>query len=163
MTLKHIKGFEGLYGASSDDGEIYSYYTDRLLGQHEGTGGYLFVRLYKDGKYYNRRVHRLIAETFLDREDGMVVNHKNSNRRDNRPENLEWVTPSDNVKHSYKEGNKRARRNEDNEQSKLSAQDIRQIRIQLEDGHTQVSVALRWGVDPSLISRIASGKRRIHA
>lgn len=46
---------------------------------------------------------RIVAELFLEREYGKnYVNHKNGNRRDNRKYNLEWITQSDNLKHSYR-------------------------------------------------------------
>ena len=37
-------------------------------------------------------------------DTNIFVNHKNGNRRDNSVDNLEWVTPSDNVKHAHETG-----------------------------------------------------------
>lgn len=59
--------------------------------------GYCYVTL-DDRK--NKFVHRLVAEAFLGPSDKQV-NHKNGVRSDNRVENLEWVTPSENQKHAF--------------------------------------------------------------
>lgn len=48
-------------------------------------------------------VHTLVADAFLGpRPDGLDVNHKNGQRHDNRPENLEYATRSENISHSYR-------------------------------------------------------------
>lgn len=47
-------------------------------------------------------VHRLVAHAFIDGfEAGLVVNHKSGDRADNRVENLEWATHSENIRHSF--------------------------------------------------------------
>ena len=62
------------------------------------TNGYLQVSLYYNGQESRCWVHRLIAVAFLGPcPDGFQVNHKNGNRTDNRIENLEYVTPQENI------------------------------------------------------------------
>lgn len=61
-----------------------------------------------DGTWTSQPVHRLVAKGFIDNpENKQSVNHKNGNRTDNRVENLEWVTPKENVYHSFIEGKRR--------------------------------------------------------
>lgn len=61
--------------------------------------GYLriYPRLVSTGKRKDMYIHRLVAELFIDNQNGYnIVNHKNCNRQDNRVENLEWCS----VKHN---------------------------------------------------------------
>ena len=60
--------------------------------------GYARVRI--KGKRY--KIHRLVAETFIPNpEDKREVNHKDGNKLNNRADNLEWATRSENQKHAY--------------------------------------------------------------
>lgn len=75
----------------------YSY-TETILKQSIDKDGYKIVHINKK----NYRVHRLIAKTFIvNQQNKQQVNHINCNKQDNRVENLEWVTPSENIKHAY--------------------------------------------------------------
>lgn len=83
-------------------GEIYSKNKNKLLIP-QNTGNYLKVLLTNGiGKKY-LFVHRLVAESFVpNKENKPCVNHINGNKLDNRAENLEWVTLSENQTHSVR-------------------------------------------------------------
>lgn len=101
--LARIKRYPGyLFGS---DGSVFSEISMRFLKQQK-RNGYLSVTLCCRGVKYQVLVHRVIAEAFHGSPDSAshCVNHKNLNRVDNRAENLEWVTQSENVKHAYRLG-----------------------------------------------------------
>lgn len=64
--------------------------------------GYHITHLYHDGIRQCKRVHRVVAEAFIDNpQNKSEVNHKNGNKLDNRVENLEWNTSQENVRHAW--------------------------------------------------------------
>ena len=94
LEFYEIKDFKGY--KINKKGEIYSDKSKQILTQSL-LNGYKYVSI------NNKRacVHRLIAFTFLPQIEGKnIVNHINSDKLDNRLENLEWVTRSENMKHS---------------------------------------------------------------
>lgn len=82
----------------------------RLVSMHVTRFGYHHVQLWRHGKPKMKLVHRLVAEAFIGtRPDGQVINHKDGCKTNNVPENLEYVTSSQNNKHAYKTGLKKGR------------------------------------------------------
>lgn len=68
--------------------------------------GYLYVSLYDGIKSKNFYVHRLVAIHFIDNpENKRTVNHINEDKKDNRVDNLEWLSSKENT--NYGTGNKR--------------------------------------------------------
>lgn len=83
---------------ASNDGQIRDINNKKIISQWVDKDGYLIATL--SGKLY--RVHRLIALTFISNPNNLpVVNHKNFDKSDNHVANLEWVTYSENSKHSF--------------------------------------------------------------
>lgn len=71
----------------------------KLLSPGRCPNGYLTIRFLLETKFH--LVHRLVAAAFLTGNQELKVNHKNGIRDDNRVENLEWLSCSDNHRHSY--------------------------------------------------------------
>lgn len=93
--------FENVYASSL--GRIKSKSDNPTYGHLSGE--YMSVTLKNiNGKKCTKSVHRLVAAAFYGDNKDLVVNHKNGNKTDNRPENLEYVTQSDNIKHAISTG-----------------------------------------------------------
>ena len=75
---------------------------EKILSTRQDGKGYITARLSKDGKEQTQFLHRLLAVAFLSNIlNYPQVNHKNGIKSDNRLENLEWVTASQNTIHAY--------------------------------------------------------------
>src|SRR5574344_1047861 len=100
ILWKDIVGFEGLYQVSND-GQVRSYYrTKKTLIPQKDKDGYNRVFLFKNKKGKWHFIHRLVLEAFVENiYKKEQVNHKNGIKNDNRLENLEWCTQSENQLH----------------------------------------------------------------
>lgn len=94
--------------AVDTNGTIYSNASGSLqqLKPASSRSGYQFVFLCFGMKDKKRvPVHRLVALAFIPLDSmRQHVNHKNGIKKDNRPENLEWVTPRENTRHAISTG-----------------------------------------------------------
>jgi hypothetical protein len=101
---RDIAGFEGRYQVSSF-GRVRSFVQDktsgRLLKAQAFSNHYLFVQLGSNGGTH--LIHRLVAEAFVSGDTSLQVNHKDGVRTNNCVDNLEWLSCSDNHRHSYRE------------------------------------------------------------
>ena len=157
---RDVVGWEGLYQVSNQ-GKVRSVtrgrntYIGRCLSAATTTKGYHRVTLSLNGVDKKAHVHRLVAEAFIGlRPDGYEVNHRNGNKTDNRPSNLQYVTPSENIRHSIDVlGNGPA---------KLSDDQVLQIRRLLKTGVTMKEIGHIFGVTSSTIRAISIGKTWRH-
>jgi hypothetical protein len=125
----------------------------RRLKPTKDTGGYFLVRLYRDGKQFNRKVARLMLETFVGpRPEGMEACHNNGIRTDDRCENLRWDTPKNN--HADKKLHGTLANGEKNGLSKLNETQVRVIRRCCELGMAQRETAKIFGVCQPTIGSI---------
>lgn len=77
------------------------------LSPYIGVDGYAHITRSENNKKYRYRVHTIIANVFVPNPNGFkYVNHIDSNKLNNNPENLEWCTNSQNVYHGWHSGNR---------------------------------------------------------
>lgn len=170
---KPVKGYEDSYEVSSlgrvkslsrysfGEGRQHRKLTEKILKQSPDGKGYLMVWLYNCGKRKTEKVHKLVALSFIENPLHLPeIDHKNANKKDNRVENLRWVTGSQNcnnplalVKNSVshyaeKNGNARAV-----VQYTRNGEKIREWKC-LADAERCV------GVNHSKISLVCTGKRK---
>lgn len=125
--------------------------------------GYHRICLTKDGKHFKYQVHRLVAMAFMHNPNNKPhVNHINAIRNDNRIENLEWCTPSENGKHTVKLGRQRKQSGELNTSSKLKEYQVKEIKKLLSEGASQYGIAKKYGVNKVTIFDIKHNKTWTH-
>lgn len=123
--------------------------------------GYLMVRAMIDGKRVVGQASRLVWQYFYgDIPEGMVINHKNGFKDDNRPKNLEVTTYSGNIQHAHKYGllDQSGQRNPN---AKLTNKQVAEIRlVYATEDYTQEQLAKKYDVSFQCISKIVRGESR---
>jgi hypothetical protein len=169
---KDVIGYEGLYKISNmgrgkslkrliynNRGGQY-WIRDKILKPVKVNG---YVRFHffngtKKGKLC--LIHRLVAIAFIPNPDNLPeVNHKKGIRCDNRANELEWVTQSENHKHAYRIGLQISQKGEENGLSKLTRKQVDEIRAKyIPVKYSQYKLAIEYGVCQQNISDIINYK-----
>jgi hypothetical protein len=145
----------------SDLGNVKSKRYDKPLKGSINSCGYLRVQL---GCSKNKHfIHRLVAQCFLDKpKECDYVNHKDGNKTNNRLNNLEWVTSSQNAIHSITIGVRHFVKGEIHPQSILKDKEVVVIKKMLSNGYNCTYIAKLNGVSRKTISDIKNEKTWNH-
>ncbi len=176
---KDIIGYEGKYQISNL-GRVKSlerfeeragyerFMSGRILKfaqyTHKSCEGYLYVVLCKNSKGKIFKIHKLVAEHFIENLSGFLqVNHINGIKIDNTRENLEWCDNKHNIKEYFKmnpHGGDCVRGSK-NASAKLNEGEVKEI-LKLKDSLTQSQLAERFKISPTTVWHIINGKQWRH-
>jgi len=114
----------------------------------------------RNGKSTSRYVHKLVAEHFLERKDGLYVIHLNYDKTDNRLENLKWATKREKEIHQFSNPeykNKPRKRT----YSKLTETKVKLIKRKINDPNRRTRmkmIAKQFGISEMQLYRIKTGE-----
>lgn len=138
---------------------------EKELAVYQNLNGYYYVHLHDGTSSFQKRVHRLVSETWLNEyyKPGLEVNHIDGNKGNNSVENLEWVTPHENQMHKVRNGlgNETLHKRYETwkRRHSLSLSDIEKIKtMYYDEGKTQEAIANVYGVAQGTISGILLDK-----
>jgi hypothetical protein len=137
----------------------------RILTPDVRQNGYLRASLTDTRGTRGHYIHRLVAQAFLEQPSGFnQVNHKNCDKTDNRPINLEWCTHLDNMAHAYANGRYPAALFQGSRHwnSSFTDEKVRQIRLLFDAGMPSSEIARRFGYERRTVHGIATRQRWKH-
>jgi len=156
---KDVHGYNGLYQVSNMGNVRRMKKTGNqhpigmILKPYITSRGYTRVQLFRDGEKRNHFIHRLVAEVFIENPlNKSQVNHIDGDKSNNTVMNLEWSTPSENGKHSYKVLGRLPKRKID------TVWQVESIRNRYANGEKLPQLANEYNVSTSAIWGICTGK-----
>lgn len=172
-----IQGFEGYYEISnlgrvkslsrlSWNGKVFFTLKEKILRPRKDGIGYCKVSLYEDHHYIDKKIHCLVAIYFIPNpENKPEVNHIDGNKLNNCVENLEWVTPKENIRHAHIMGlmHSNVLKGENHYFSKLTEKQVLQIReLYIPKVMSAGKLAKLFNISKSTIKDILKRRSWIH-
>lgn len=138
-----------------EDGRIFDVENNRFKKQYENKKGYMFTSFYINGKSKKFFIHRLVLMMFnpVKNMENLQVDHIDTNKKNNRLDNLEWVTQSENQRRAFKNG-LISRSGIKNSQCKLNEKEVIEIANMLVDNIPYKIIIEKYNVSKSLLSSI---------
>lgn len=125
------------------------------------SGGYERCAIMVDGKLVTHKVHRLVAMVFHG-PSNLEVNHIDGDKNNNREDNLEWCTRSENVSHAFKTGLAKPLRGSENPSSKICELQALTIKTLLMSWVGPLKIARDYGISKNITKDISRNKTWKH-
>ena len=147
----------------SEDGKVFSLHVGQYKTLRINTCGYVITALRIGKKDYSKRVHRLVAETYIPNpENKPEVNHKDGNKLNNHYTNLEWCSSKGNKEHALIAGLYDNIIGEKHVFSVISDEQAHKICEMLVDGMRSKDIAEYFGLEKDTVANIKAGRSYRH-
>jgi hypothetical protein len=160
---KPVEGYEGYYEVSNHgrlkmlpamrkDGKQRP---ERIIHGCKNSRGYMTCRLYSPRMEKSRTIHSIVAVAWCPKQDYQTeVNHRDLDKTNNHPDNLEWCSRTENNQHAARNGHHNT--------AILNPVIVRIIRRCLQFGMRQKDIGKAFGVPQNTISNVSTGSRWSH-
>lgn len=172
---RDVKWYEGFYKVSNLGriksverriklrGSYERLYESKIMKCKVSKDGYYTIGLRMRGKREWKRIHRLVAEAFIENPLGYeVVNHIDGNKLNNNVDNLEWCTIEYNNNHAKENGLLRALHGEEKTESKLTNSVVISIRKDYKNGLKQSDICKKYNISATQAHKIVMMKSWKH-
>ena len=156
-VIKKIKDTKRIEYYVSIYGKLYSKHksTNRIIEMQPSIDGAGYLKTHIQGK--DVRLHVAVLETFMrPRKKGEVVNHLDGNRLNNNLNNLEWVSQSENIKHSHDIKSRKGK-----SKRGLTIEQAQEIRRLYKEGKTLNGISKEFDCTPTSVKQIVENKTYI--
>lgn len=155
---KIVQGFENYLVSTLGNVKTINGRFKKVVYDNKNSYGY--VELWKNNKGKKFRIHRLVAETFIPNYDNKEqVNHIDGNKTNNCVDNLEWVTPKENVTHAINNNLIILKYGSNNVSAKLKEEDVKFIRENAKVNISVKELAKQYNVSTTNIYNILNNKK----
>jgi len=162
--MKRIEGWEDY--SITENGQVFSHRNNKWLKLQVKAKNYFGIQLNKNGIAKEFLVHRLVAQAFIPNPEGKPeVNHIDGNKQNNNISNLEWVTSSENQKHSFANNLQKIIKGKEHWNSKLTEENVKYIRENYKFRDKEFSFAAmgrKFGVNITTVVHAYYGKDWSH-
>lgn len=136
-----------------NDGTIFSLQS-KMFMKPINNNDYLSVKM--GGKLES--IHRLVGELFIPNTDNKKeINHIDGDKTNNKVDNLEWVSPNENIQHKIHQLGKEHRGSK-NGMAKLTLEQAEKIKLLYQAGYSQNKLGEMFGISQGKISNVVNGK-----
>jgi hypothetical protein len=160
-TVDRVLEIAGRTRLGHSQGNFRSKQPGKILSQCQYSHGYACVAQMVGGKRKKYLVHRLVAKAFVPGHfEGASVDHLDGNKLNNRPENLEWVTLSENTRRQWENGLVDLR-GERHPSAKLTDLQSHAIVLLYQHNFPPSQLADWFGVSSALVYKLVHGKKPV--